>query len=656
MTDFARRTLVFIVAALWLGAAAADAAVFHDIEVDLQPASGQIQIVDRVRPGTRDEYRFRLAPWLEIERLSVDGAALAPLRQDGFYRVDLDREVASELRFELHGSVPPRAAGDLASGGDDGVYLPGYAGWIPIGDNDERVDFRLAVHLPAGQRAVATGRLTEEGEIDGGYHASFIADWPGEAPSLFVGPYDIRERAGPGPRLRTYFHAELGSLAEAYLDAAAGYIARYDAEIGDYPYADFSIVSAPLPVGLGFPGLTYVGREVLPLPFMRARSLAHEVLHNWWGNGVAVDYAGGNWAEGLTTYQADYALAEDSGAAAARDMRLKWLRDYAALPPARERPLVEFVGKTHDAAQVVGYNKAAFVFHMLRDEIGDAAFRRALRDFWRRHRRGQASWHDLESAFSRAAGQPLGWFFSQWLGRAGAPVLELGDHRVDAVDDGYRTRIKLRQRGEPYRLGVALDFVAGDRVERHRVRLDGPATTLEFTTRGRPQALQIDPDSDLFRRLDASEAPPILRDVTLHPETLTAVVGAGEFGTAARALAQRLLDTPPRYAELDAVAASASPLLVIAPLDALARIERTLALEAVATPITPASSAGAWTARREAGETVLIVVARDAAALAALVRPLPHYGGQSYVYFDAGRARDRGLWPVARGPLFRELD
>lgn len=647
---------MLISAALWFGAVAADAVVYHDIEVDLQPASGQLRIVDRVRPGARGEYRFRLAPWLEIVRLSIDGAAIAPARRDGYYRVDLDPGAEPELRFELRGSVPPRAAADLSSGGEDGVYLPGYAGWIPVGDTDERVDFRLAVRLPAGQRAAATGRLTGERETADGYRASFVADWPGEAPALFVGPYEIRERAGPGPRLRTYFHAELGLLAEVYLEAAAGYLARYDAEIGDYPYADFSIVSAPLPVGLGFPGLAYVGREVLPLPFMRARSLAHEVLHNWWGNGVAVDYEGGNWAEGLTTFQADYALAEDAGAAAARDMRLKWLRDYAALPPARERPLLEFVGKTHDAAQVVGYNKAAFVFHMLRDEVGDAAFRRALRDFWRLHRRGSASWRDLEAAFAGAAGRPLGWFFAQWLERIGAPVLELGEHRVDAVDGGYRTRIELRQRGEPYRLGVVLELVAGARVERHRVHLSGPATTLEFTTRDRPRALQIDPDSELFRRLDASEAPPILRDVTLHPETLTAIAGAGEFGAAARALAERLLDTPPRYAGLDAAAASAAPLLIIAPFDALAEIDRALEPEPVTTPPMPASSAGAWTARRKAGGTVLIVAARDAAALTALLRPLPHYGGQSYVYFDAGRARDRGLWPVARGPLFREFD
>lgn len=654
MIEFARPGFAFVAAALWFGAAVAEAEVFHDIDVDLDPASGEIRIVDRVRPGLRDAYDFGLAPWLVIERLVVGGVEIMPRRYAGGYRVELDRDVTAELQFELRGRVPPRAAGSLASGGADGVYLPGYASWIPSGD-DERVDFRLAVRLPAGQRAVATGRLTAESAAADGYRAGFAASWPGEAPSLFVGPYEMTELDGSHPRVRTYFHAELASLADTYLDAAAGYLARYDAAIGAYPYAEFRIVSAPLPVGLGFPGLTYVGREVLPLPFMRTRSLAHEVLHNWWGNGVAVDYASGNWAEGLTTYQADYALAEEAGLDAARDLRLKWLRDYAALPPERDRPLVEFVGKTHDAAQVVGYNKAAFVFHMLRDEIGDAVFTLALRDFWRRHRRGRAAWEDLEAAFARAAGRPLDWFFTQWLERAGAPRLELGDHRVEALDDGYRTRIELRQRDAPYRLGLELELAVGDRAERHRVTVDGPATTLEFTTRERPRALQIDPDSDLFRRLEPSETPSILRDVTLHPQTRTVILGNREFEAAARRLAARLLDTPPRFSTPGEAGRSAAPLLVLVPIDALAEIEAAFGIDAASRPLPEGASAGAWTARRVAG-TVLFVVARDAAALAALQRPLPHYGGQSFIYFDGGRARTRGLWPVGRGSLYRELD
>ncbi|MDH3380853.1 MAG: hypothetical protein OEQ39_28400 [Gammaproteobacteria bacterium] len=84
-------------------------------------------------------------------------------------------------------------------------------------------------------------------------------------------------------RIRAYFNTELSELAPGYLQAAAGYLERFSRLIGPYAYSDFHIVSSPAPVGLGYPNLTYVGRRVLPLPYMRGRSLTHEVLHSWVG-------------------------------------------------------------------------------------------------------------------------------------------------------------------------------------------------------------------------------------------------------------------------------------------------------------------------------------------------------------------------------------
>ncbi len=113
----------------------------------------------------------------------------------------------------------------------------------------------------------------------------------------------------------------------------------YSDWIGEYPFDGFSVVASPLPTGFGMPTLTYLGAQVIRLPFIRDTSLGHEVLHNWWGNSVYPDYARGNWAEGLTTFMADYAYKEWADAASARDMRHGWLRDYAALPADADKPL-----------------------------------------------------------------------------------------------------------------------------------------------------------------------------------------------------------------------------------------------------------------------------------------------------------------------------
>jgi hypothetical protein len=626
----------------------------------LTPPTGQIEISDKVRVEGRENYVFRLAPWLKVESASLDDQPLPVTSTGHEYAVALPDNNPHVIDFNLRGRIPVRGTQQsstamLSSSGDDGVYLPAYDAWIPQDDSGP-ILYRITIKLPSAQRAVATGKLVSEQLTDTLYQATFEVTHPGELPSLFAGPYKVKERLSQGLRLRTYFHAELSELADVYLDAADTYLKRYQAEIGAYPYADFHIISAPLPVGLGFPNLTYVGRQVIPLPFMRTRSLAHEVLHNWWGNGVAVDYAGGNWAEGLTTYMADYALARDKGEMAARSMRVKWLRDFAALPEQRDQPLVAFRSKQHQASQVIGYNKLAFVFHMLADEIGQPAFADGLRLFWSKYVYQQAAWAELQAAFEQAAGRDLDWFFRQWLQRSGAPRLSLGAYSVEPVEAGYRTRIEILQpvRGYRFKLPVLLATDEGD--QRHEIIVDNTLTQVEFVTPAKPRYLHLDPDSDIFRRLQQDETPPILRDVSLNPSTITFIASTDAgFVETARNLAARIMDVEPRFDTLAALENSARPLLLITTNGNLAgqlaklRLERSPQLPDIV------HSAGAWTARRANGAPILVVMAENAAELQSLLRPLPHYGGQSFVLFAAGRAVSRGIWPLDRGSLYLDL-
>ena len=641
-------------------AAAALPAAQHDIQAMLFADSGEFRVTDRVLVTQRDRYRFRLAPWLEVDEVRLNGSRVKPQLRAGGYAVELPNSGQHELEFTLSGKLPAGDAGeappDMASShAQDGSYLPAYDAWIPH-DPAQPINFRLQVTVPVALRAVATGKLVTE-SVDAEYYRVITEqDQPGEAPSLFVGPYQVHERISNGLRLRTYFHAGLEAFAEAYLDSASRYIERFQAEIGDYPYTDFHIVSAPLPVGLGFPGLTYVDRRIVPLPFMRSRSLAHEVLHNWWGNGVAVDYAAGNWAEGLTTFMADYALEVDMGADAARAMRVRWLRDYAALPVERDIAVRDFRSKRHQADQVIGYNKLAFIFHMLSREIGRQAFADGIRRFWYGHRFGEASWQDLQASFELAAGRNLDWFFEQWLARSGAPRLSLGAHQVTRVEAGYLTRVELLQpvAGYRFQLPVLLQTTAGS--ERREITVDATRTSVEWVTSEQPRSIHFDPDSDVFRRLRRDETPPILRDVSLNPNTVTLVAGTEPaFIESARQLATRLLDTPPNFIEVVSAREPEQSLLLITP---FAQLGAQLAQLGIALPAELPDinyQGAAWTARLANNTPLLVVAAESAQLLQSMLRPLPHYGGQSYVLFDGGRAQSRGLWPLSRSSLFRDL-
>jgi hypothetical protein len=57
-------------------------------------------------------------------------------------------------------------------------------------------------------------------------------------------------------------------------------------------------------------------------------------------------------------------------------------------------------------------------------------------------------------------------------------------------------------------------------------------------------------------------------------------------------------------------------------------------------------SAEVWTVHgADGGPPVAVISARDAAALAAVARALPHYGSQSYLVFEGAKVIARGVWP-----------
>ena len=281
---------------------------------------------------------------------------------------------------------------------------------------------------------------------------------------------------------------------------------------------------------------------------------------------------------------------------------------------------------------------------MLRDEISRDAFDAALRQFFITQKFHRASWADLEQAFARQSARDLRAFFTQWLDRNGAPALKVEQAAAQASGSGYRVQATLAQGEPPYRLRVPIAVETERGTEEHIVHLDSARQQVSFATQGRPRTLTIDPSLRVFRRLDPRELPPILRQVTLDPATVTIMATRNrEVESAARALAQRLMDTEPRFGEHPPRDASFIVLGLQQDMDAWLANEK---LAPEPEQLRNRGSARVWTAQLPNGKTLLAISARDAAALQALLRPLPHYGKQSWLVFDGAKAIDRGVWEV----------
>jgi aminopeptidase N len=655
-------------AAAWMGIAPLGAraaqSLHHDLAVRLDPASRELLVEDSIVVQGRDSVEFTLARRFVVERVLVDGVPVTAAPQPAQagrnewrvplghsrqattvavrYRGRLDPLPDADHREVLHG-LPPMAD-------PRGSFLPGGTGWYPqIGT--AFFTYRLFLDLPADQRGLVPGRLMDERSEGGRYRATFAFTRPAAAIDLIAGPYQVRERivrreGGDPLRLRTYFHADLADLADEYLAAVGGYVTLYSHWIGPYAFTEFSVVSGPLPTGFGMPTLTYMGARVLRLPFIRTSSLGHEILHNWWGNGVYADFDQGNWSEGLTAFMADYTYKEQEGPDAAREARLELLRDIAAIPPGQDAPLRRFTSRSHGTSQIVGYHKGTFLFLMLRDLLGTSVFDAGLQRFWRDRQFRAASWADLERAFEEASGRKLDRFFDQWLSRSGAPRFRIERARVARTASGHRIWITLGQ-DEPA-FAATVPVAVTTPTGRIEYPLDVAGVRQEFVldVSARPESVTLDPDFRVLRHLDAAEMPPILRQVIVDPTTVTIAASTAEpVRSLAADLSRALLDYPRALGDAAMLPAGGSLLVIGLSAD----VDRLLARANL--PRQPQSvgsrgTAQVWTAYQPNGKALAVVSAESADALRALLRPLPHYGRQSYLIFEGSRAVERGVWPA----------
>ncbi|QIK39213.1 M1 family peptidase [Caldichromatium japonicum] len=675
------RSLLFALCLLLLrfDPAAATTLIGHELRVRLDPASALIEAEDRLRlPPERTDWTLVLHTGL-APRVTSGQATLVPISTQGHltaYRLSLRapgevglayRGVIRHALKETQEGLGRTAQSSVGTIAPDGVFLDGASGWYPrVPETLQILD--LSVELPKGWAAVSQGTGTADPETG---RAHWREAQPQEDLYLVAGRFAIYRRTAPGVSAEVYLRTPDPGLAERYLAATLRYLAFYSELIGPYPYAKFALVENLWESGYGMPSLTLLGPKVIRLPFILETSYPHEILHNWWGNGVYVDYGSGNWSEGLTHYLADYWLAERAGRV--RELRCGILKDYADyIRQAQDLPLEQFTQRHSPATQAIGYGKGSILWHMLRRRLGDEPFLAGLRRFYAAHRFQIASYRDLERSFVETTGQDLGAFFEAWIKRPGAPQLALAEVRLESLDGTYRlsARIDQTQADPPFplRIPIAIEFASGERLMQW---VEGDTRTIEFelTLTQAPTHLALDPDCELFRTLAPGE----------WPATLSAILGAEDGLILIPAAAPEPLKS--QYRALAEFWGATHPGWQVGEDDSLERLppepavwllgwenrylsvfaegDEGLALDAGARrlrlpegTVDPEGDSLVLT-RMHRGQPIAWLATRLPEALPALARKVPHYGRYSYLVFAGPQATNRikGLWPPGESPL-----
>jgi len=645
------------------------AGINYQLDIQLQPDKQSLlgTAVLTPDPSMVRQMVFWLAESCEIIAVHQSGREIPYRFAAGRLRIELQKQEPISISYRgrfndpvsstpIHNEDPSYGVSAVVSAA--GTFLSSGANWYPRLES-ENVRYQLEVTAPKGVEAVTSGQRLER-RLDQDQSVSrWRIDYPIYGLTLSAGPYQVFEDNQGSVPIYAYFYADSAMLAPVYLSEARNYLNLYEELFGPYPYHKFAIVENFFPTGYGFPSWTLLGSSVIRLPFIIKTSLGHEMAHSWWGTGVRVDYSQGNWSEGLTTYVADYLYKERESALEAQEYRLKILRDYAGLVDDENAfPVSSFLSRNDKASQVIGYGKAAMLFHMLRNRVGDEVFWSVLKNIAQQQLFQRIGWDTFAAEYSAASGSDLTAFFQQWLLRDKGPYLSL--QRVSSVKtaDGYQVRGIISQTAPYYDLDLRLQLITESGERWTQLRFDAGSSEFVLDAETAPLRLTVDPAADLFRILAAEETPPTTNAVRGSSELL--VVRGEEFvpsGAAIKTLlgALRKADltikeladmAPTELAEHDLMifgtADGLSPSVLSSGKLQLPESEQLLvdksAFIVMPNPLNGKRIA-AW------------FLSANAPVDAVVARKIPHYGKYSYLLFEGDENRQKGTFPPAESPL-----
>ncbi|MFQ5334722.1 MAG: M1 family metallopeptidase [Flavobacteriales bacterium] len=535
------------------------------IHIAIDPGGGGISVSDTLllpRSLQEGERSFLLNAKLEISSTGK-GTKIARAGEEGGrvkYRIEGTDEIKGLPALVLsyagninegfeQGSAEYARGFKLTNGivSDTGVYLAGSTCWLPALDFGPLSTFKLWAELPAGWSAVSEGkRHTDRLEGDK-RHITYICAHPIDEVYLVANRWTEYNDTLGDVRLQAFLRTPDRELAVKYLRATKGYMELYNKLLGPYPFSKFALVENFWETGYGMPSFTLLGPQVIRFPWIIYSSYPHELLHNYWGNGVFVDPALGNWCEGITAYMADHLFKEQGGQGDAyRQATLEKFTNY--VNDGNDFPIKEFVNRNNPAQEAVGYGKVLMVNNMLRCMLGDEQFLQAYRVFYRKYRFRRAGFDEIRACFEKVSGQELKWFFDQWILRKGAPQLALSDVSVsDAVDvqtkrTAYTLSFKLYQvqPEDIFTIEVPVEVYTdkGPEVLVNSLEMNQREQTFTLTFDQRPLRLAIDPHFDVMRKLDKAEISPTLSQLFGQQEAVLVLPAKSPHAEAYEKLAE----------------------------------------------------------------------------------------------------------------------
>jgi len=214
-------------------------------------------------------------------------------------------------------------------------------------------------------------------------------------------------------------------------------------------------------------------------------------------------------ADGLTSYGENTFPKED----VEKNLR-HWRKEVLSWPSRFERSSIPDslnLEQFYNDYPRYKNEKEAFVCHMLRMQLGDEKFFKLVDTYvdLRQKSNQPVSTTRFQELAEDVYGEPLDWFFNQWVNSMDLPRLKLEKVTAKKDQKGWQVHGRLLQSGETtFRLPVELAIDTKNGGEIDKLCIDSRAVDFDLHTQNEPQKLMVDPDYEILK---IQRMPPRLR-------------------------------------------------------------------------------------------------------------------------------------------------
>lgn len=438
-----------------------------------------------------------------------------------FARIALPRPAARGDTAEVRFTCANDGASFQLACTDAIAYASWVEGWYPaplpvswddVGPSIATAPGETRFHLPSSWTAVSNGRLVKRERSGGGALDVYAVD-PPVARSFIAGPYTVAtERVGDRD-IGVYLLSPKPVSAPNQARTLAAGLDAMEKRYGPYPYPSYAIAEIPEGAAEWFAsseqGFIMAKSTAFDVQGGNVPLFAHEAAHGWWGNLVNTRGDGSLLcSESLAQYSAVVAIQALDGDDAMNEFLMGSRTGYNPVQCAGgyfyiwgqggDKPMSKLSSGQWD--HNLSDSKGHWVYHMLRETVGDDVFFATLRKLIHDYAGKSMSLDDVRDAFLAAApaGVDLKAFFTQWLDRAGAPVLDADWWSINR-GKGAEIHITQRQPGEPFALPLEVGITMKDGATKVYT-LDLREREQKFTldTPDRPIDLRLDPNKKLL--------------------------------------------------------------------------------------------------------------------------------------------------------------